>query len=170
MPITTSDLLIRLSGGSGNTDPNLSLGGVMSTSTVVTDNVTHNLFDQVTGTESSAGDIEYRGVYLLNNHGTLSATSTKTYISSNTSSTDTSLDIALAGEGVNVTMETIANEDTAPAGETFSQPSTYATGLSMGTLTAGQRFGQWIRRTVNIGAAAVNDDTATLKFDCDTAA
>ena len=68
MAIAASDILIRLSGGSGNSDPNAALGGVMSTSTAVTDNTTHNLFDVVSGTESAAGDIEYRGVYVLNNH------------------------------------------------------------------------------------------------------
>jgi hypothetical protein len=76
MPITTADLLIRLSGGSSNSSVNASLGGVMSTTTAVTDNTTHNLFDQVDGTESAAGDVEYRGVYLLNNHGSLSAQNT----------------------------------------------------------------------------------------------
>lgn len=170
MPIVAADLLIRLSGGSGNTDPNLSLGGVMSTSTTVTDNTTHNLFDVVSGSESLPGDIEYRACYLLNNHGSLTAQATAIYISSNTTSADTSLDIALAGEGVNVTMETVGTEGTAPAGETFSAPSTYATGLVMGNITFGQRYGFWVRRTVNAAAAAANDDTAILKFDCDTAA
>lgn len=170
MAIVAGDILIRLSGGSGNTDPNAALGGVMSTSTSVTDNTTHNLFDQVSGTESAAGDIEYRGVYVLNNHGSLTAQNTHAYISSQTSSADTSLDIALAGEGLNATMETVGNENTAPVGETFSAPSTYAAGLDMGNIPFSQRYGLWIRRTVNAGAAAVNDDTTTLKVDCDTAA
>jgi len=170
MPITTSDLLIRLSGGGSNSDPNASLGGVMSTTTAVTDNTTHNLFDQVSGTESLAGDTEYRGVYLLNNHGSLTAQNTHVYISSNTGSADTTIDIALAGEGVNATMETIVNENTAPAGESFTAPTTYATGLDMGNLTFGQRYGLWIRRTVTASAAAVNDDACTIKYDCDTAA
>jgi hypothetical protein len=170
MPIATTDLLIRLSGGSSNSDPNVSLGGVMSTTTAVTDNTTHNLFDQVDGTESNAGDTEYRGVYLLNNHGSLTAQNTKVYISSNTASADTTIDIALAGEGLNATMETVANENTAPVGETFSAPTTYAGGLNMGNIPAGQRFGLWIRRTVTAGAAAVNDDAVTIKYDCDTAA
>lgn len=170
MVIATSDLLIRLSGGSGNTDPNASIGGVMSTSTVVTDNTTHNLFDVVSGSESLSGDTEYRACYLLNNHGSLTALDTRIYISSNTTSADTSLDIALAGEGLNATVETVANENTAPAGETFSAPSTYAAGLVMGNIPNGQRYGFWARRTVNTSAAAVNDDTAIMKFDCDSAA
>jgi hypothetical protein len=169
MPIASSDIKIFLSGGSGNTDPNASLGGVKS-STEVTDNTLNNLFDDVSGTESNAGDTEYRCVYVYNNHGTLSMQNTHVYISSNTSSADTTFDIALAGEGVNATAETVANENTAPVGESFSAPTTYAGGLDMGTIAAGQRYGLWIRRTVTAGAAADNADTATIKYDCDTAA
>lgn len=169
MPIVASDLKIRLSGGASNSDVNASLGGAKS-STEVTDNTTHNLFDQVSGTESNAGDTEYRGVYLHNGHGSLTAQNTHVYISSNTGSADTTVDIALAGEGLNATMETIANENTAPSGETFSAPSSYATGLDMGNIPSGQHYGLWIRRTVTAGAAAANDDSVTIKYDCDTAA
>jgi hypothetical protein len=171
MPIATTDLLIRLSGGSSNSSVNASLGGVMSTTTAVTDNVTHNLFDQVDGTESAAGDTEVRGVYLLNNHGSLTAQNVRVYISSNTASGDTDIKLALAGEGLNATMETVANENTMPAGETFSNTCIdYATGLNMGNIPFGQRYGLWIQRVVTAGAAAVNDDAVTIKYDCDTAA
>ena len=170
MAIAASDILLRLSGGSGNTDPNASIGGTMSTSTTVTDNTTHNLFDQVTGTESNAGDTEYRMIYVLNNHGSLTAQNTHTYISSNTSSADTTLDMGLAAAGLNATETAVANENTAPASVTFSAPTTYAGGLDMTNIPNGQRYGLWLRRTVNAGAAAVNDDTATIKVDLDTAA
>ena len=169
MAIVASDLKIRLSGGAANSDVNAALGGAKS-SVEVTDNTTHNLFDQVSGTESLAGDIEYRGVYLHNGHGSLTAQNTHVYISSNTPASDTTIDIALAGEGLNATMETVANENTAPAGETFSAPTTYAGGLDMGNIPAGQHYGLWIRRTITAGASAVNDDTVTIKYDCDTAA
>lgn len=169
MPIVASDLKIRLSGGSSNSDPNAALGGAKS-STEVTDNSTHNLFDQVSGTESNAGDTEYRCVYVHNGHGSLTAQNTHVYISSNTGSADTTIDIALAGEGLNATAETIADENTAPAGETFSAPTTYAGGLDMGNIPSGQHYALWIRRTVTAGAAAVNDDAVTIKVDCDTAA
>ena len=169
MAITSSDLKIYLSGGAGNSDPNASLGGIIS-STEVTDNTTHNLFDQVSGTESNAGDTEYRGVYLKNTHGTLTLQNTKIYISSNTGSADTTIDIALDGGATNATMETLTNEDTAPSGETFTAPTTYAGGLSIGSLAAGEKKGVFIRRTVTAGAAAVNDDAVTIKYDGDTAA
>lgn len=170
MPIADTDLLYRYSGGSGNSSADACLGGVMSTSTQITTNVTHNAFDQVSGSESLAGDTEYRGFYLLNNHGSLTAQNAALYISSNTSSSGTSLEIALAGEGLNATMETIANENTAPSGETFSSPSTYGTGLSFGNVPAGQRYGFWLKRIVNAATSAMNDDTCTINIDCDTAA
>ena len=169
MPIVASDLKIYLSGGAGNSDPNASLGGVIS-STEVTDNTTHNLFDQVSGTESNAGDIEYRGVYLKNTHGSLTAQNTKVYISSNTGSSTTTIDIALDGGATNATMETLSDESTAPSGETFSAPTTYAGGLSIGSIAAGEKKGIFIRRTVDAGTAAANDDAVTIKYDCDTAA
>lgn len=169
MPITSSDLKIYLSGGAANSDPNASLGGAIS-STEVTDNTTHNLFDQVSGTESLAGDTEYRGVYLKNTHGTLTLQNTKIYISSNTGSADTTIDIALDGGATNATMETLTDESTAPSGETFTAPTTYAGGLSIGSLAAGEKKGLFIRRTVNASAAAVNDDAVTIKYDGDTAA
>ena len=169
MAIVAGDLKIYFSGGSGNTDPNASLGGAIST-TEVTDNTTHNLFDQVSGTESLAGDTEYRGIYLKNTHGTLTLQNTKVYISSNTGSADTTIDIALDGGATNATMETLSDESTAPSGETFSAPTTYAGGLSIGSLAAGEKKGIFVRRTVSASAAAVNDDAVTIKYDGDTAA
>jgi hypothetical protein len=169
MAIVAADIKIRLSGGAANSDVNASLGGAKS-STEVTDNTLHNLFDQVTGTESNAGDTEYRCVYVHNGHGSLTMQNTHVYISSNTTSADDTFDIALAGEGLNVTAETVANENTAPAGETFSAPTTYAGGLDMGNIPSGQHYALWIRRTVNAGAGAIDNNSATLKVDCDTAA
>ena len=169
MAIVASDLKIYLSGGAANSDPNAAIGGAIS-STEVTDNTTHNLFDQVSGTESNAGDTEYRGVYLKNTHGTLTLQNTKIYISSNTGSADTTIDIALDGGATNATMETLSDESTAPSGETFTAPTTYSGGLSIGSLAAGEKKGVFIRRTVTAGAAAVNDDAVTIKYDGDTAA
>jgi hypothetical protein len=169
MPIVAGDIKIRLSGGSGNTDPNASLGGVKS-STEVTDASLHNLFDVVSSGESSSGDTEYRCIYVHNGHATLTLQSAKVWIQSQTSSGDTSMEIALAGEGLNATAETIANESTAPAGETFSAPSTEGAGLTLGNIPAGQHYAVWVKRIVNAAAAAFNTDTAILRVKGDTAA
>ncbi len=169
MPIVSTDIKIRLSGGASNTNVNLALGGIKSTTEVV-DNTLNNLFDDVSGTESNAGDTNYRAVYVHNGHGSLTMQNTRIYISSNTTSADDTFDIALAGEGLNATAETVANEATAPVGETFSAPSTYAGGLNMGNIPTGQHYALWVRRIVTAGAGATDANAATLKFDCDTAA
>lgn len=171
MPIQSSDIVYRLSGGGGNSDPAASLGGAIS-STVVTGST---LFDTVSGAESAAGDIEYRGVYVLNNYSaspSLTLQNARLWIQVNTPSADTTIAIALAAEGPNATMETIGNESTAPVGSpmTFTESATnYATGLLLGDLQAGQRYGFWIRRTVNAAASAFND-SFTIRVEGDTAA
>lgn len=169
MAIVPTDIKWRLSGGASNTNVNASLGGAAS-STDIADATADNLFDDVAGSEASAGDVEYRGFYIVNNHGSLALTNARIYISSATSSPGTEFDIGLAAEAVNVDMATIANESTAPAGVTFSRPTDYAGGLALNSTTglvAGARKGVWIRRTVTAGAGAASD-TGTLKVEGDT--
>ena len=168
MAILDTDLDYYLSGGAGNTDPNASLGGVIS-STTVTDDTLHNLFDKVLGPESDPGEAEYRAVYFKNNHGSLTAEDSDLFIPTNTPSTDSTIDIALAGEGLNATMETIADENTAPSGESFSAPATRAAALSMGNIPFGQKYGFWIRRTINASASAYDNDSVTIRIQVDSA-
>lgn len=154
MAITASDIHYRLSGGSGNTDPNASLGGVKSTST----DAGSTIFDDVSGAESAAGDTEYRGVVISNEHGSLTYQSVKVWVSTDTPSADTDADVALAAEAVNTTMATIANENTSPSGVTFANTAvSFATGLSIGDIPSGQFKGVWLKRVVNSSAAAAAD-------------
>jgi hypothetical protein len=153
-----------LSGGTSNTNPSNSLGGAISTT-----QVPGNLFDDVLGSESSVGDIEYRGVYVKND-GDVDLQATVIWIQVNTPDVDTSVSIGLTAAGPNQTMETVPDEDTAPVGVVFTAPATKPVGLSMGTLPPGQRYGVWIRRTVNAGAAAYNNDTFTIRVEGDTGA
>lgn len=163
MPIASSDIKYFLSGGGANTDPAASLGGAQS-SVQVTPN---DLFDDVSSAEASAGDVEYRCVYVQNTHATLTLIGAKVYIQSQTSSADTDLSIALAGEGKNGTAETVADEGTAPVGETFSQPASFAAGLALGDLAPGDYYPIWLRRTVN-SAAAGAADAWTIRVQGDT--
>lgn len=170
MPIVSTDIVYRVSGGAANTDPNASLGGARSTAGggVITSGVANNLWDNVAGDETTGGaDTEYRGFYVLNNHGSLTLQSPKVWIDSLTSSADTEFDIALAGEGLNGTMETVANESTAPVGETFTRPVTKAGGLAPASIPFSQHHGIWIKRTVNQNAAAAND-TGSIRVEGDT--
>lgn len=165
MPIVAADIKLYLSGGAANSDVNASLGGAISTTEVV-DNNLHNLFDVVSSAEASAGDTEYRCIYVKNTHGTLDWQSVKAWISTQSTA---AIAIALAGEGLNGTAETIADESTAPVGESFTSPTSEGAGLSMGTMAAGDTYPIWIRRTVTAAQSALSNDTAALTFKGDTA-
>ncbi len=169
MPIVAADIHFRFSGGAANSDPNASLGGIKST-TELTDASDNNLFDDISGDEASAGDTNYRAIYIHNNHGTLALQNAFVWVSTDTTSADDEIDIALAGEGVNGTMETVGNEATAPVGESFTHPTTKAGGLSLGNIPAGQHFGVWIRRTVNAAAGAIAANSGIISVEGDTAA
>ena len=168
MPIISTDIVYRLSGGASNTDVNASLGGAKSSTAVGTG--LHNLFDVVGSAEAAAGDNEYSCVYVHVNHGTLTMQSAKIWISSNTPSTDTTVEIALGSSAVNGTETSVANENTAPSGPTFSAPASEGAALSIGDIPAGEHKAVWIKRIVNAGAAAYNSDGCTLTTKCDTAA
>ena len=59
MAITTADLEKLLTGGASNSDPNLSIGGPLSSVQLV-NNAKNNLFDKVTAQEAEDGLIDYR--------------------------------------------------------------------------------------------------------------
>jgi hypothetical protein len=168
--IVATDIEFFLSGGGTNTLPANSLGGAIST-TKITSATVNNLFDQVSGTESAAGATEFRCFYLHNAHATLTLQNARVYISTNTLATDTDIFIALAGEGDNGTAETIAaGGGTGPVGESFTQPTTYTGGLSLGNLAPNHRFAIWVKWVVSTGAAANTADAAIITVQGDTAA
>lgn len=173
MAITASDIEYLLSGGDANSDPNASLGGEIS-STTITSATTANLFDNVSGTESSNGDVEYRCFYIKNNHGSLTWQSVDVWIASNTPSTGTDssigLDPAGVGDGSSTGVATtVADESTEPSGVSFSQPGS-GSPLNVGDIPPGEAIAVWVRRTVNAGASAYNDDSVTVEAQGETAA
>ncbi len=172
MPIIASDIQYRLSGGAANTDPDASLGGAMSTvgGGLITTAVLNNLFDDVTGAEGDTGDTEYRCIYIKNNHGSLTLSNTVIWIATETPSSDSLVDLALGGAGLNGTAETVVDESTAPSGETFSHPTSKGGGLSLASLASGEFFPVWIRRVISASASAVNNDGPTLRVEGDTPA
>lgn len=167
MAVALSDIDWRLSGGAGNAAPFSALGGVMSYAEVV-NAIFGGVFDDVSTTEASAGDTEYRCLYVFNRHATDSLTAVVVWIETQTTSPNTDLAIGLdpAGNGNGVTTgvaATIANESTAPAGVAFSAPSTSGTGLSIGTLGPGEGRAIWLRRIVSAAAAATSEDRCQIR-------
>lgn len=162
MPIINTDIQYRLSGGAANSSAAASLGGAKSTTVVPS-----ALFDDVSGAESAAGDIEYRCFYVHNNHGTLALQNAKLFIQANTPGDR--LAVGVGTSAINGTEQTVADEQTAPSGVTFSQPADFASGISLGTIPAGQHKAVWVRRTVAPGTSASND-TYNFRVQGDTAA
>ena len=169
MPIVAGDIEYRLSGGAANADPNASLGGAISSVEIV-DATLENLFDNVDGAESTAGDIEYRGFYVINTHATLTWQNVIIWIDTASPSLDTNVEIAVAQEGINNPMQTIADESTAPVGESFSAPMAPGVAISIGNIPPGEFQGIWVRRIVQPGAAAFDLDGVVLRTRGETAA
>jgi hypothetical protein len=178
--ISASDIVTRFSVTSGSAGDSTagtaagSLGKYVST-TVLTDNTLSNLFDDVTGDENAASESEYRCVFVLNNHATLTLLNAVAWISAETAggaSVAIAVDnIAASAKGsASAQAAQIANEDTAPSGVgVFSSPTTKATGISLGNIGPGQVRAIWIRRTA-ANTAALDNDSAAWRCEGDTGA
>lgn len=141
-------------------------GGAITTTEVTPSTI----FDAVSGAEAAAGSIEYRGCYFKNtsaNAGGLQGA--KIWIETQTPGAD-DVAIALAGEGANAAIEAIADYNTAPAGESFTAPTSYAAGLSLGTLAQNGYYGFWMKRTVPASCAAYNANSFVIKVQGDSSA
>jgi len=179
MPIVSGDIDYYYSiktAGAGDTtaqgDPDESLGTNIST-TQIPDATLHALFDIVTGDENAASDIEYRCIFVRNNHGSLTLQGAVVWVVSQVAG-GTSIAIGLDTTAISDADDTadqaltVANESTAPAGVTFSTPTTKGTGLVIGDLDPDEVKAIWIRRTA-ANTSALNNDGATLRVEGDTA-
>lgn len=178
MAIAASDIKYRLTITTGvagvaaaQPDPNASLGKYASTTDIV-DATVNNLFDNVSGDENLASTIDYRAFAVLNTHATLALQSPKVWIAAEVAS-GASVAIGLDPVGVAAATAilgaTIANEATAPAGVTFSAPTTKGAGLAPASVPAGSGFIVWVRRTA-ANTTPVDLDGATFQVEGDTAA
>lgn len=158
MPVANSDMKWLLSGDSGNSDENASLGGGRSSTEVVFSPILNNLFDNVTAPQAASGEIEYRCIYLQNDHATDDVDDLKIWINTNTPSTSTTIAIGLDPVGKNGIADSISPSTEAPAGVTFTTPTTQGSGLDVGLLEAQDVYPVWIRRTVTAGAGAASSD------------
>ena len=179
MAIVAADILFKFSEKSGTTgNQNAgtaagSLGKYIST-TEITDATLNNLFDDVSGDDNAASDVEYRCLFVHNAHATLTWQSPILWISAETAG---GADIAIAVDDIAASpigqsaaqADEVADEDTAPTGETFTSPTTKGGGIALSDIPAGECRAIWLRRTATNSAALDNDD-ATIKVEGDTAA
>jgi hypothetical protein len=181
MAIASTDLKYKLSTTAGTAgdqnsqaDPNASLGKYVSTTEMDLVTTLGNLFDNVTGDENAASDVEYRCLFIANAHATLTWLSPVVWIDSEVSggaSVAIGVDPAAASAigSSSAQAATIATEQDAPAGVTFTAPTSKATGLALGDIAAGECRAIWVKRTA-ANTSAVDADGATLSVSGDTAA
>lgn len=169
MAVVPSDIKLFLSGGATNSSPDSSLGGLKS-SNEQSNTPLYNLFDVVSSTETTFGDSEYRCVYVENTNVTDTLYNAKVFLAANTPSPDTSVTVGLGTSSISGTEQSIADEDTAPTSVSFSAPTDYDTGLLIGDLAPGASKAVWIRRIVNAGSSAYNNDGYTLAAQGETGA
>lgn len=180
MPIVDTDIVIRLSvktGSAGDTTastPAASLGKYMSTTAMDLSTLLNNLFDDVSGAENAASDVEYRCFFVLNDHATLTAQGLKLWLNSEVAGGAViafGLDPAgnVARDSASAQAAEIATEQDAPAGVSFSAPTTEGAALSIGDLAPDEVRAIWVRRTA-ANTGAVNNDGGTFRFLLDTAA
>lgn len=158
-----SILVLRLTGGASNSDPDLSLGGV-SSSNEVSATPLNNVFDNVSPSEASGGAVEYRALDIFNS-GDAAATSVSVFMSTETPNANTSLDIGIVTSPINDT-ESVANELAAPvgAGIAFAHYNS-ASKLSLPDIPAGSYCRVWLKRTVTAGAINASSDLGTLTWE-----
>jgi hypothetical protein len=181
MAITAADINFKGSTGAtasaGNSVANGGAGtnlGDVCTSGTLTDNTLNNLFDNITGAENAASQVDYQCIFVHNGHASLTLENAVVYLSAETAggasiaiSVDTTAATAVGAASPQA--KDIASSTTAPATQTFSSPTTEGTGLAIGNLTAGQVRAIWVRRTA-ANTAALDNDSVTLTVAGDTAA
>jgi hypothetical protein len=168
MPIASSEMLFCLSGGASNTNPNLSLGGSKS-NTTITDGVLNNLWDDVSAAEASAGDVEYRGIFLMNTNTTLTLSNARVWISATTSAPGDEWAITTDTAGINAynSMSSATDENTAPPGA--GTWITFGSTISIGNMGPTKSIGVWIRRSVSAGAGSYANNSGSITWDGETA-
>ena len=177
MAVVAGEILIKGSGGStpGNStaiaNPNLWLGNFMS-STQLTAASLNNAFDDVSGAENAASTVDYRCLFIHQSNATDTATVCRIWLNSETAGGAVAaigLDPAglKAANSATAQAATIANETTAPAGVTFTAPTTDAGGLAIANMTAATCVAVWVRRTA-ANSASLSLDGVVLRFGFDS--
>ncbi len=175
--IVAGDIKTRYSvktGSAGNSTagtPSGSLGKYMS-STDWTGGSANDLFDDISGAENAASTVDYRCIFVYNTNAANAYQNAVAWLSAETAGgasiaigVDTTA--ASANNSASAQAVEIANETTAPAGISFSSPTTLGTGISLGSIPATQCRAIWIRRTA-ANTAALSNDGVTISFSGDT--
>ena len=168
MSITADNIGFYLSGGSGNIDPNASLGGAIS-NTPVPINVRNNLFHSVFSNRAITGDTEYRCIYVKNTHPTLTLTNSVLWTPVNSPSTDTIIYVAAGSSKINKTEQEIALDTIEPTSVLFKEAPYKTSGVSLGDLPPNGTKAVWIKRVLSANANQYSLDGIVISTQGETA-
>jgi len=179
MAIQPGDIVLNYSiktGSAGNTTASnaaSSLGKYVST-TEIASGVLYNLFPTLTGDQNSSGASDYKCVFVRNKHSTLTLIAPVVWLTGLTASSTTysigldSNPASLVGASA-AQAALIATTANAPAGVTFSAPTTKSAGIALGDLPPLSCIALWVKRKAN-DTGALASDSITLALDGDTRA
>lgn len=176
--IVTTDIVFRFSvvtGSAGDTVSNTVVStflGKYASSNAWAGGGTNDLFPDITGAQNAASQVDYAGLAILDNNASNAMQNTAAYLSSEVAggaSTAIGADTTAASAkgGATAQLLTIASSTTAPAGVSFSSPTTLGTGVSLGSIPVANVKGLWVRRSA-ANSAALSADGVTIAVGCDT--
>jgi len=139
----------------------------------MTDNTLNNLFPDTTGDENATSQVDYQGMFVYNANASNPWELPIAWLSAEVAGGvsyavgwDTTAPSALANASAQGL--TIANKNTAPAGVSFSAPTTKAGGVALGVnIPSAQVCLLWVRRTA-ANTVAVSNDGVTIRVEGDT--
>lgn len=159
MTVLSTDIKLYLSGGDSNTDIANSIGGIISSFEIVSNNL-HNLFPEITDEDLITGTTEYRCFYVKNTSPISALLNTKIWIKTNTV-TPNSYVYAAIGLADNDETEAIAIGE--PPGIIFTNASSIAA-LTIGDLPINSYKSVWLKRVVSTTANIKVNDSVTISI------
>lgn len=160
MVFLKTDIGYFLSGGTSNTDSNLSIGNAISNSSI-TSGVSNSLLPDVSVSQALSGITLFRCFYIRNINATQMLQFPKVWIATNTISAFDEIDLGLGTAAKNGTEPAIPNQTTAPVGVTFTHPTSEVIALELPALNPNDYKSVWARITVNANADPI-DNNATI--------
>lgn len=171
MVVKDQDVAFVKSGGSSNTNQNLSLGGdvsVISPGRNFTDNFLHNVFDEVTNDEAVSGEYEYRHAY-YRNRKTYKVKNVRLFVVSDQTGPYSKIEFAKGTAPNGFIEQALIDENTGPAGISDSDwkiPSSVSP-ILLGDVEAGSTASFFMRRKVEVGALIAELETITIRIVVD---
>jgi hypothetical protein len=164
MVVVPGEVQIRLSGGATNTNPFGSLGGAKS-SQQMKDDMLDSLFDPISITQRISGHTDYYCVYVNNNSSSSQYSNVQIWFTV----VPSYITMGLGTSPINGTEQTIATDQTPPAGVSFSRPLSYDTSINIGNLPAQQHKAVWFRRIIPAGTMPRGSVLTRFKVEGDNA-